>query len=220
MARLVWDATGERFYEMGVSNGVLFTPKTTGGTVDPYGTASAWNGLINVSESPEGGDANDLYADDIKYASIRAAEKLNGSIEAYTYPDEFAVCDGSAEVLDGVMIGQQSRAKFGFSYVTKIGNDVNSEVGYKIHLIYGCSASPSERSYDTINDSPDAITFSWDFDTTPVSVGEGYKPTASIVIDSTKVDSTKLEAFKDTLYGTANSEPHFPLPDEVIDAFD
>lgn len=214
MARLEWDKVGERFFEAGVSNGVLY-PQVGG--VYPKGVA--WNGLTAVTESPAGAELTDLWADNIKYASIRSAETFGATIEAYTYPDEFAECDGSAELADGVMVGQQKRKTFGFSYKTKIGSDTDGldGDGYKLHLIYGASASPSEKSYSTINDSPDAITFSWEVTTVPVPV-TGFKPTASITIDSTKVDASKLEALEDILYGKDGepaSEARLPLPDEV-----
>lgn len=212
MSVLTWDNTGERFYETGVKKGVLY-PQATDGS---YPLGVAWNGLTAVTESPSGAEANDLYADDIKYLSLRSTEQFGATIEAYTYPDEFAVCDGSAEIATGVTIGQQTRKAFGMSYRTTLGNDTSeNDYGYKLHLIYGAKASPSEKGYSTINDSPEAITFSWEIDTTPVTVS-GYKPTASLVIDSTKVDATKLAALEDILYGTADADPYLPLPDEVI----
>jgi hypothetical protein len=213
MSKLVWDKIGERFYETGVKKGVLY-PQGPGGT---YPKGVAWNGLTAVTESPSGAEATPLYADDIKYLNLISAEEFGATIEAYTYPDEFAQCDGSAEIATGVMIGQQSRKPFGLSYVTTLGNDVDgNDYGYKLHIIYGALAAPSEKGYATINDSPEAITFSWEITTTPVSV-TGFKPTASITIDSTKVDATKLEALEDILYGTANADPYLPLPDEVAD---
>ena len=212
MSKLVWDKIGERFYETGVKKGVLY-PQGPGGT---YPKGVAWNGLISVTESPSGAEATPLYADDIKYLNLMSAEEFGATIEAYTYPDEFAQCDGSAEIATGVMIGQQSRKPFGLSYVTTLGNDVDgNDYGYKLHIIYGALAAPSEKGYSTINDSPEAITFSWEVTTTPVDV-TGFKPTASITIDSTKVDATKLEALEDILYGTANADPYLPLPDEII----
>lgn len=211
MARLVWDKTGERFYETGVKNGVLY-PVVNGA----YPKGVVWNGLTSVSESPSGADANAIYADDIKYLELRAAEEFGATVEAYTYPDEFAVCDGSASVAEGVTIGQQARQPFGLCYRTVLGNDnQRDEYGYKLHLIYNATASPSERSYQTINDSPEAITFSWEMTTTPVAV-TGYKPTACMIIDSTKADPAKLAALEDILYGTAETEARLPLPDEVI----
>ena len=224
MSKLVWDATGERLYETGVSNGVLYVQNSAG---TGWETGVAWNGLTSVSESPDGGDANDVYADDIKYLVLRGVENFGGTIEAYTYPDEFAECDGSAQLMAGVTIGQQPRKTFGFSYVTTLGNDTElDEYGYKIHLIYGASASPSERSYETINDSPEPINFSWEFTTVPVPV-TGHKATSCLIIDSTKFppeqDGSKnahLQDLEDVLYGTegtaAENQPHLPLPEEVI----
>ena len=209
MAKLEWDKTGERFYESGTKQGVLYPQKTTG----DYDNGVAWNGLTGVTESPSGADPTDMYADDRKYASIRSAETFGCTIDAYTYPDEFALCDGSAELKPGVMIGQQARRAFGFSYVTQISNDVNLEA-YKIHLVYGATASPSEKGYTTINDSPDAITFSWTVETTPVNVS-GFKPTATLIVDSRKVTAAALKALEDVLYGTETAEPRLPLPDEV-----
>lgn len=211
MAKLQWDKTGSRYFENGVSNGVLYPTKADG----TYDKGVAWNGLTSVSESPEGADANDLWADNMKYASLRSAEVLKLSIEAYTYPDEFAACDGSAEPVEGVKLGQQLRKSFALCYRTNVGNDQDSELGYKLHIVYGCFAAPSERGYETINDSPDAITFSWDVDTTPMEM-TGYKPVSSITIDSLKVDATKLQALEDKLYGTANAEPELPLPSEIL----
>ncbi len=211
MSKLVWDQTGERLYETGVKKGVLYPQASNG--IYPKGVA--WNGLTGVTESPSGAEATPLYADDIKYLNLMSTEELGGTIEAYTYPDEFAECDGSASIATGVYIGQQPRKAFGMSYVTTLGNDVESNAyGYKIHLIYGALAAPSEKAYSTINDSPEAITFSWDFSTTPVSV-DGFKPTASIVIDSTKVDPIKLAALEKILYGDTEVEPRLPLPNEV-----
>lgn len=218
MSKLVWDATGTRFYETGVSKGVLYTQKTDG----TYNNGVAWNGLTGVSESPDGAEPNDLYADNIKYASLRSAETFGCTIEAYTYPDEFAECDGSYEAAAGVHVGQQPRKAFGFCYRTEVGNDTMTETddGYKLHIIYNCTASPSEKSYETINDSPDAITFSWEVTTTPVEVGiDGVKPTATIIIDSTKLTEqakTYLATLEGILYGSANSEPTLPNPKTVI----
>lgn len=210
MSKLVWDQTGERLYETGVKYGVLYVQE---GTAYPNGVA--WNGLTAVTESPSGAEATPLYADDIKYLNLMSAEEFGATIEAYTYPDEFMVCDGSASLLDGVYIGQQSRKAFGMCYRTTIGNDIeNNEYGYKLHLIYGALAAPSEKAYATINDSPEAITFSWEVTTTPVNV-TGYKPTASITIDSTKVDAAALAALEAVLYGTESEEARLPLPDEV-----
>lgn len=211
MSKLVWDKTGERYYETGVKQGVLY-PQAAGGT---YPKGVAWNGLTNITESPSGAEATALYADDIKYLNLISTEELGGTIEAYTYPDEFAECDGSAALADGVYIGQQPRKTFGLCYRTTLGNDVDSNnYGYKLHLVYGALAAPSEKAYATINDSPEAITFSWEFSTTPVNVN-GFKPTANIVIDSTKVDSEKLANLEKILYGDAEAEARLPLPDEV-----
>jgi len=211
MSKLVWDKTGERLYETGVRQGVLY-PMDTAGT---YTKGVAWNGLTAVTESPSGAEATPLYADDIKYLNLMSAEEFGGTIEAYTYPEEFAECDGSAAIAAGVYIGQQARKTFGLSYRTVVGNDVeNNDYGYKLHLIYGALAAPSEKAYATINDSPEAITFSWEFSTTPVNV-TGFKPTASITIDSTKVDAEKLKALEAKLYGSESEEPALPLPNEV-----
>lgn len=211
MSKLVWDKTGERFYETGVEKGVLY-PCTNG----TYPSGVVWNGLTAVTESPSGAEPTPLYADDIKYLNLMSAEEYGATIEAYTYPDEFALCDGSAEITTGVMIGQQKRTPFGLSYVTKIGNDVDgSDHGYKLHLIYGALASPSEKNYATINDSPEAITFSWEVTTTPVEV-PGFKPTASVTIDSTKVDDEKLAALETILYGSESEEARMPLPEELV----
>lgn len=217
--RLVWDATGERLYETGVSQGVLYVQNTDG----TYPQGVAWNGLTSVTESPSGAEATALYADDIKYLSLMSAEEFGATIEAYTYPDEFAQCDGSAELAAGVTIGQQDRKTFGMCYKTVLGNDSESNnYGYKLHIIYGAKASPSEKAYATINDSPEAITFSWEVTTTPVNVS-GFKPTASLTIDSTKVDAEKLTALENILYGTnagaegtpAATAARLPLPDEI-----
>lgn len=225
MAKLVWDQVGEKTYETGTKQGVLY-PQASNGT---YPEGVAWNGLTSVSESPDGGDANDIYADDIKYLVLRGVENFGGTIEAYTYPDEFAECDGSAQLMAGVTIGQQPRKTFGFSYVTTIGNDTELDNhGYKIHLLYGCSASPSERTYETINDSPEPINFSWEFTTVPVPV-TGHKATSCLIIDSTKfpagaggAKNERLQALEDVLYGTngegssAGTTPRMPLPAEVV----
>ena len=214
MSKLVWDKTGERLYETGVKQGVLY-PQAAGGT---YPKGVAWNGLTNITESPSGAEATALYADDIKYLNLVSAEELGGTIEAYTYPDEFAECDGSAALTEGVFIGQQDRKTFGLCYRTTLGNDVDSNGhGYKLHLIYGALAAPSEKAYATINDSPEAITFSWEFKTTPVNVA-GHKPTASLTIDSTKVSATKMAALEKVLYGDSDpeAEARLPLPDEVV----
>lgn len=213
MPRITWDQTGERLYETGVDRGVLYPLDGTG----KYSNGVAWNGLTNVSESPSGAEATDLYADNTKYLSMRSTEIFGATVEAYTYPDEFAECDGSAEIATGAVIGQQSRKTFGLSYRTVLGNDVRgNDYGYKIHLIYGATASPSEKGYATINDSPEAITFSWELSTTPVNV-TGFKPTASVVIDSTKANPTDLATLEGILYGTDEPDgtPRLPLPDEV-----
>lgn len=213
MSKLVWDKTGDRTYETGVRNGVLY-PQSTGGT---YPKGVAWNGLTAVTESPSGAEATALYADDIKYLNLYSTEEFGATIEAYTYPDEFAECDGSASIATGVTIGQQKRKAFGLCYRTVLGNDVDGEdYGYKIHIIYGAMAAPSEKAYNTINDSPEAITFSWEISTTPVSVS-GFKPTASVTIDSTKVESTKLKSLEDILYGTETEEARLPLPNEIAE---
>lgn len=209
--KITWDETGKRFYETGTDHGVLY-PYTSG----KPGTGVAWNGLTGVTESPSGAEATNLYADNIKYLSLRSVEEFGGTIEAYTYPDEWAECDGSAEAVTGVRFGQQTRKVFGLCYRTKIGNDTEfDDYGYKLHLVYGATASPSEKAYQTINDSPEAITFSWEFETTPVDVAN-FKPVAHIEIDSTKADATKLAALEDILYGDTDAEPRLPLPDEVI----
>lgn len=216
MAKLVWDQTGERIYETGVDQAVLFVQKVDG----TYNNGVAWNGISSVSESPSGAESNAVYADNMKYLDLISKEDFGATVEAYTYPDEWEICDGSASPSAGVTLGQQARRAFGLCYRTKIGNDVaNDDYGYKIHLIYNCKASPSERSYQTINDSPEAITFSWEITTTPVNV-TGYKPCSNITIDSTKVDSAKLESFLDIIYGTENTEPTLPDPDDVIAHFE
>lgn len=197
MSKLVWDQTGQKFYETGVSKGVLYPQDATGA----YPKGVAWNGLTAVTESPSGADSNPLYADDIKYLDLRSAEEFGATIEAYTYPDEFTLCDGSAEPVDGVIIGQQNRTPFGLCYKTVLGNDTKTnDYGYLLHIIYNATAAPSERAYQTINDSPEAITFSWELTTTPVNV-TGYKPTAYMRINSTKVDAEKLAKLEDILYG-------------------
>ena len=211
MSKIVWDAIGEHIFETGVRNGVLYLKDETGA----YNTGVAWNGLTSVSESPEGAEPTDLYADDVKYLTLMSAENFKATIEAYTYPVEFEECDGSATIAKGVVIGQQSRKPFGLCYRTAIGNDTDgNEHGYKLHIVYGCQASPSEKQYSTINDSPEAITFSWEVNTTPVNVN-GKKPTATLIIDSTKADKAKLTALEAILYGSEQSEPRLPLPDEI-----
>lgn len=208
---LVWDAAGKRLYETGVKKGVLYVQDNKGA----YPKGVAWNGLTGVTESPSGAEANAIYADDMKYLNLYSAEEFGATVEAYTYPDEFAECDGSAELTAGVTIGQQKRKAFGMCYRTVLGNDVTGEdYGYKLHIIYGAMASPSEKAYATVNDSPEAITFSWEVTTTPVNV-EGLKPTASLVIDSTKADPSKLSALETILYGSENVDPRLPLPDEI-----
>lgn len=220
MSKIKWDETGKRFYETGVRNGVLYVMDDTGA----YPAGVPWNGLTSVTESPSGAEPTPLYADDAKYLTLMSAEEFGASIEAYTYPDEFAACDGSASIGTGVTIGQQSRKTFGLCYRTTVGNDIEGEAfGYKLHIIYGALASPSEKAYQTINDSPEAITFSWEVSTTPVAV-TGFKPTASLVIDSTKVAEAKMTALEEILYGKdATTEPvaaavaaRLPLPDEIM----
>ena len=218
--KLVWDKTGEHYYETGVKNGVLY-PMSASGT---YPKGVAWNGLTAITESPSGAEATALYADDIKYLNLMSNEEFGATVEAYTYPDEFAECDGSASLTEGVYIGQQARKTFGLCYRTTLGNDSKgNDYGYKLHIIYGAMASPSEKAYSTINDSPDAITFSWELSTTPVAVAN-FKPTASLTIDSTKVDSVKLATLEEILYGkdgtgedhsTGAVDPRLPLPDEI-----
>lgn len=214
MAKITWDGTGERIYETGIDHGVLYP---YGSSEAPYATGVAWNGLTNVSESPSGAEPSPIYADNIKYVNLMSAEEFGATIEAYTYPEEFAECDGSKELAPGVYAGQQARKTFGLCYRTKIGNDVDGEYhGYKLHLIYGALAAPSERSYASINDSPEASTFSWEISTTPVEV-TGGKPTAYLSIDSTKADPTKLAALEKILYGDGATGPKLPLPNEVAE---
>ena len=212
MSKINWDLTGQRLYETGVDRGVLY-PIQADGT---YSLGVPWNGLTAVTESPSGAEATALYADNIKYLNLVSAEDFGCTIEAYMYPDEFAECDGSASIAEGVTIGQQSRKIFGLAYRTLIGNDVDANNhGYKIHLIYGCLASPSEKSYATVNDSPEAITFSWEVSSTPVNV-DGFKPTAIVTIDSTKTAANKLAAVEAALYGTDGADAYLPLPDEIV----
>ena len=226
MPKLIWDAAGEHYYETGVDHGVLY-PWDSSLATPGYGTGVAWNGLTAITETPSGADFTAIYADNIKYLNLQAAEEFGGTIEAYTYPDEWMECDGSAEIATGAVIGQQARKSFGLCYRTRIGNDTEgNEKGYKLHIVYGCLASPSERAYQTINDSPEAISFSWEFQTTPVPVlgsnGQpinGAKPTSIITIDSTKVDSTKLTALEAILYGSdgqSGTTARLPMPAEVI----
>ena len=212
MSRLVWDKTGDRLYETGVKQCVLY-PQVSGA----YPKGVAWNGITSVTESPSGAEPSPLYADDIKYLNLMSTEEFGASIEAYMYPEEFEACDGSAEIAPGVSIGQQKRQSFGLCYRTIIGNDTESnEHGYKLHIIYGALAAPSEKAYATVNDSPEAITFSWELSTTPVNV-TGGNPTASLTIDSTKVNAEKLKALEDILYGSESEStgPRLPLPDEI-----
>jgi hypothetical protein len=216
MTRLVWDKVGERRYETGVNKGVLYIPNVSG----VYNTGVAWNGLTTVTESPSGAEATPIYADNIKYLNLISAEEFGATLEAYMCPDEFYQFDGVAEPSDGVYVGQQSRKAFGLSYQTRIGNDTQgSDLGYKIHLIYGAQAAPSERAYSTINDSPEAMTLSWELTTSPVDAGENLKPTAQLVIDSTKVDPDALASLEAALYGSPGTDPRLPLPTEVLDMF-
>ena len=222
--KLNWDAIGERYYETGVDHGVLY-PAVEGA----YPKGVAWNGLTSVSESPSGAEQTPLYADNIKYLTLTSAEEFGLTIEAYTYPDEWELCDGTASISAGVKIGQQARKKFGLSYRTRIGNDVDGDAhGYKLHLVYGCSASPSERGYSTVNDSPEAITFSWEVSTIPVAL-DGYNPVSLITIDSSKTDADKLAKLEEILYGkdrtdpedptVGGTDPRLPLPNEVQELF-
>ena len=221
MTALTWDQVGERLYETGVDHGVLYLPDETG----DYAEGVAWNGLTTVTESPSGAESNPQYADNIKYLNLISAEEFGATIEAFTYPDEFAQCDGTAVPVVGVTVGQQGRRVFGLAYRTKVGNDLEgTEFGYKLHLIYGAQAAPSEKAYATINDSPEALTFSWEVTTTPAPVtaeieGVQLKPTAQLVIDSTKVDAADLTALEDILFGTVGDDARLPLPDEVITLF-
>lgn len=223
MSKIVWDKTGDRLYETGVKQGVLYPQDETGA----YTAGVAWNGLTAVTESPSGAEATALYADDIKYLNLLSTEEFGATIEAYTYPEEFEQCDGSASLATGVIIGQQKRRQFGLAYRTTVGNDIDgNDFGYKLHLIYGALAAPSEKAFASINDSPEAITFSWEVTTTPVSV-DGFKPTASVIIDSTKVDVAKLAKLEEILYGKDSTsdglsdgvEPRLPLPDEIATIF-
>lgn len=217
MARLQWDAVGERFYETGTRRGVLF-PKNDNGT---YRKGVAWNGLTAISESPSGAEETKLYADDIKYLSLRSAEEFGATVEAYTYPDEWAECDGSASLGDGIYIGQQTRRGFAMSYQTVLGNDAAGEsYGYKLHIIYNAMAAPSEKSYATINDSPEAITFSWELSTTPISFGDNLKPSATLTIDSTKINPDILAQIENKLYGTSETDPTLPTPEWILSLFE
>lgn len=215
MAALTWDKAGERVYETGVDHGVLYIPNETG----VYAEGFAWNGLVSVSESPSGAEPSPQYADNIKYLNLISAEEFGATIEAFTYPDEFAQCDGTASPVEGLTIGQQARKTFGMSYRTLVGNDlVGTAYGYKLHLIYGALAAPTEKAYNTVNDSPEAITFSWEVSTTPVEV-PNFKPTASLTVDSTKVSPAAMKKLEDVLYGsgtTTTTGPKLPTPAEVI----
>ena len=211
MAKLEWDKTGERLYDTGVDRGVLYVMDQAG----VYGAGVAWNGLTTVTESPSGAESNKQYADNMVYLNLLSAEDFGGTIEALTFPNEFGVCDGSADIAAGVSASQQPRRVFGFSYRTKIGNDINSELGYKIHLVYQALAAPSEQEHATINDSPEPLTFSWEFSTTPVPV-TGFKPTSHLTINSTKTTTAKMASLEDLLYGTASVAAKLPTPAEVI----
>lgn len=214
MSTLTWDGVGEKVYETGIDRGVLYIPNA-----GVYDTGVAWNGLVSVTESPSGGEPNNQYADNIKYLTLRSAEEFNATLEAFIYPDEFAVFDGQAEPQPGVLLGQQSRASFGLSYRTKVGNDVDGvDHGYKLHLLYGCSVSPSEKAYQTINDSPEAITFSWELTTEPAAV-TGFSPVSLITVDSVDADPTNLAALEDLLWGDGVTTPSLPTPDELITLF-
>jgi hypothetical protein len=214
MTKILWDQVGERVYETGVDQGVLYIPDA-----GVYDEGYAWNGLSAVTEQPSGAEATPVYADNIKYLNLLSAEEFGGTIEAYTYPEEFAQCDGTAQPQNGVFVGQQNRKVFGLSYRTKLGNDVDGQDhGYKLHLVYGALAAPSEKAFNTVNDAPEALAFSWTFSTTPVPV-TGLKPSAILTIDSTQVNPANLAALEDALYGTAGTSPRLPLPDEVITMF-
>jgi hypothetical protein len=216
---LTWDQVGERRYETGVDHGVLYIPNDTG----VYENGYAWNGLVSVTESPSGAESTKQYADNIPYLNLVSAEEFGATLEAFTYPDEWGQCDGTATPEPGITVGQQGRKSFGLSYRTKVGTDLNSDAGYKLHLVYGGQAAPSEKAYNTVNDSPEAITFSWELTTTPVPVGTiggtVYKPSAFLTVDSTKVDATSLAALEDMLYGTEGTDPTLPTPAEVIALF-
>lgn len=216
MSQLVWDAVGERTYETGVDHGVLYIPNSSG----VYTNGVAWNGLINVTASPSGAEANPQYADNMKYLNLVSAEDFGGTIEAFTYPDEFAQFDGLASPQRGVYVGQQRRGTFGFSYRTRLGNDLEGDdYGYKLHLVYGCTAAPSERAHGTVNESPEAMTMSWEISTVAVPAGPGLRPTATITINSTEVDAGALAAFEAIIYGTPGTDPRLPSVPEVIAAF-
>lgn len=213
MARLIWDEVGQRFFETGVKNGVLYVQDNDGS----YKNGVVWNGLTAVTESPSGAEETPLYADDVKYLTLRSAEEFGATVEAYTYPEEFEQCDGSASIASGVTIGQQARRAFGLCYRTSVGNDIQGQnFSYKLHLIYGCTVAPSEKSYSTINDNPEAITFSWELSTVPVPV-EGFSPTASLVIDASKVDEGKMELLENALFGDESNEAKLLLPNEIME---
>ena len=215
MPKLVWDKTGERFYETGVDRGVLYVASST--TPGVYESGIAWNGLTAVTEAPTGAEANPQYADNIKYLNLLSAEEVGATIEAFTYPDEFASCDGTAEPVVGMTIGQQTRKRFGLCYRTLIGNDEDAnDHGYKLHILYGCQAAPSEKAYATVNDSPEPVTFSWEVTTNNVEVGGNYKPTALVTIDSRKVSKVNLSALEEILYGSDTKEARLPLPSEIM----
>lgn len=213
MARLIWDEVGQRFFETGVKNGVLYVQEDDGS----YKNGVVWNGLTAVTESPSGAEETPLYADDVKYLTLRSAEEFGATVEAYTYPEEFEQCDGSATIANGVTIGQQARRAFGLCYRTSVGNDIQGQnFSYKLHLIYGCTVAPSEKSYSTINDNPEAITFSWELSTVPVPV-DGFSPTASLVIDASKVDEGKMQQLEDALFGDESNEAKLLLPNEIME---
>lgn len=213
MARLIWDEVGQRFFETGVKNGVLYVQDNDGS----YKNGVVWNGLTAVTESPSGAEETPLYADDVKYLTLRSAEEFGATVEAYTYPEEFEQCDGSAAIANGVTIGQQARRAFGLCYRTSVGNDIQGQnYSYKLHLIYGCTVAPSEKSYSTINDNPEAITFSWELSTVPVPV-DGFSPTASLVIDASKVDEGKMALLEDALFGDESNEAKLLLPNEIME---
>ena len=213
MARLIWDEVGQRFFETGVKNGVLYVQDNDGS----YKNGVVWNGLTAVTESPSGAEETPLYADDVKYLTLRSAEEFGATVEAYTYPEEFEQCDGSAAIAAGVTIGQQARRAFGLCYRTSVGNDIQGQnYSYKLHLIYGCTVAPSEKSYSTINDNPEAITFSWELSTVPVPV-DGFSPTASLVIDASKVDEGKMALLEDALFGDESNEAKLLLPNEIME---
>lgn len=213
MARLIWDEVGQRFFETGVKNGVLYVQDNDGS----YKNGVVWNGLTAVTESPSGAEETPLYADDVKYLTLRSAEEFGATVEAYTYPEEFEQCDGSAAIAAGVIIGQQARRAFGLCYRTSVGNDIQGQnFSYKLHLIYGCTVAPSEKSYSTINDNPEAITFSWELSTVPVPV-DGFSPTASLVIDASKVDEGKMQLLEDALFGDESNEAKLLLPNEIME---